>query len=93
MMALFDKHNRCAGCRDKGQGEDPCVRKLPCEYCDLLIPEQVVQLSTPTYKIRKEKQKERDTLVAPASVTVLSQVEHEDTDHASHNTSADLSLP
>ena len=28
------------------------------------------------------------------SVTVLSQVEHEDTDHASsHNTSVDLSLP
>ena len=42
-----------------------------------------------------EKQKEKDTLVDCASVTVLSQVEHKDTDFASssHNTSADLSSP
>ena len=44
--------------------------------------------------IRKVKQKSKDTLVDPTSVTVLSQVEHEDTDHgSSHNTCADLSLP
>ena len=78
--------------------EDPCIKKLPsvpCEYCDLLTPEQVIQFSTPTYKIRKEKQKIRDTLVDPNSVTVLSHVEQEDPDSAcfSHNTSADLSLP
>ena len=34
--------------------------------------------------MRKENQKEKDTLVDPASVTVLSQIEHEDT--SSHNT-------
>ena len=48
IRASFDKHSRCAQCRDKGQGEDPCIKKLPC---DLLTPEQVIQLSYPTYKI------------------------------------------
>ena len=24
-MALFDNHSRCACCREKGQGQDPCV--------------------------------------------------------------------
>ena len=62
IMASFDKHSRCARCQDKGQGEDPCVKHLPCEYCDLLTPEQVLQLATPTYKIRKEKQKSKDVL-------------------------------
>ena len=57
IMASFDTHSRCARCRDKGMGEDPCVAKLPCEYCDLLTPEQVIQLATPTYKLRKEKAK------------------------------------
>ena len=70
-----------------------CIKKLPCEHCALLTPEQIIQLATPTYKIRKEK-RSKDTLVDPASVTVVSQVEHEDVDQASsHNTFADLSLP
>ena len=94
-MASFDKHSRCARCRDKGHGEDPCIKKLPCEFCELLISEQVIQLATPTYKIRKEKQKTKETIVDPSSVTVLSQIEHEDVDQASSscNTSAELSLP
>ena len=94
IMASFDKHSRCARCRDKNLGDDPCIRKLPCEYCELLPPEQIVQLSTPTYKLRKEKQKERDSLVDPSSVTVLSPVDHDKSLGASsHNTSEDLSLP
>ena len=66
-----------------------------CEYCEFLTPEQIVQLSTPTYKLRKEKQKERDFLVDPSSVTVLSPVDHDKSLGASssHNTSEDLSLP
>ena len=56
MMALFDKHQRCAQCRDKGPGNDPCVLNQNCEDCDLFTPEQMTQLSTPT-KLRKEKQK------------------------------------
>ena len=75
IMASFDKHSRCSRCRDKGQGEDPCVKQQPCEFCDLITPDEVVQLATPTYKIRKEKQKSKDIMVDPASVTVLSQVE------------------
>ena len=96
IMASFDKHSRCAGCRDKNLGEDLCIKKLPCEYCELLTPEQVIQLATPTYKLRKEKQKERDSLVDPASVTVLSPVDHGKSTlgaSSSHNTSEDLSLP
>ena len=59
-----------------------------------LTPEQVLQLATPTYKIRKEKQKSKDVLVDSASVTVVSPVEQEVTEHpASHNSSVDFSLP
>ena len=59
IMASFDLHSRCARCRDKSLGDDARVKKLPCEFCELLTPEQVLQLSTPTYKIRKEKKLER----------------------------------
>ena len=52
-------------------------------------------MATPTYILRKEKQKSKEFLVDPASVTVLSQVEYQDLDPAvySHNSSTDLSLP
>ena len=95
IMASFDKHSRCARCRDKGIGEDPCVKKLLCEFCELLTPEQVVQLATPTYKVRKEKQKQCDSLVDPSSVTVLSPVDHDKPrlSASSHNNSEDFSLP
>ena len=95
IMASFDRHSRCAHCRDKGLGEDPCISKLPCEYCKLLTPEQVIQLATPTYKLRKEKEKSKKTLVDPASVTVVAQVESQDMEPAvsSHNSSTDQSLP
>ena len=94
-MASFDKHSHCVRCKDKGLGEDPCIAKLPCEYCELLTPEQVIQLAMPTYKLRKEKQKSKDSLVDPASVTLLSQVEPQGLDPAvsSHNSPPDLSLP
>ena len=95
IMVSFDKHSRCARCRDKGNCEDPCVKKLPCEFCALLTPGQVIQLSTPTYKLRKEKQKERDSLVDPSFVTVLFPVDHDKVSlgASSHNTTEDYSLP
>ena len=94
IMASFDRHSRCARCRDKGLGEDPCVKKLPCNFCELLTPEQVIQLLTPTYKLRKEKQKERESLVDPSSVNVLSPVSQEKSMGASSlNMLEDLSLP
>ena len=94
IMASFDKHDRCARCRDKGHGDDPCVNNLACALCDQLTPEQLLQLSTPTYKIWKEKQKSKEVLVDPSTVSVVSQAEQEGTDHPSSlNTSVDLSLP
>ena len=94
IMASFDKHSRCARCRDKGHGEDPCVKHLACEFCDLLTPEQLLQLSTPTYKIRKEKQKSKEVLVDPSTVTVVSQADQEGTDRSSAaNSSVEFALP
>ena len=47
---------RCARCREKGAGSDPCVQgKDDCAACLLLTPEQRKQLATPTYKLHKEK--------------------------------------
>ena len=94
IMASFHKHARCARCRDKGHGDDPCVNNLACEFCDQLTPEQLLQLSTPTYKIQKEKQKSKKVLVDPSTVTVVSQAEQEGKDRPSSlNSSVDLSLP
>ena len=95
IMASFDRHSRCARCRDKSLGEDPCVLKLPCEYCEVLTPEQVIQLATPTYKLRKEKSKSKDTLIDPSTVTVVAQVESQDSEPVISplNTSVDLALP
>ena len=33
IMALFDSHKKCARCREKGVGDDPCVKKLECQIC------------------------------------------------------------
>ena len=51
-MALFDLHTKCAKCREKVVGQDPCVEKKPCKICDFFTPEQK-QLATPTYKARR----------------------------------------
>ena len=94
IMAAFDRHSRCTRCRDKGLGDDPCISKLPCEYCELLTPEQVIQLATPTYKLRKGKAQSKEILIDPSTVTVVAQVESQDNDPAisSHNSSAELAL-
>ena len=76
VMALFDTHSKCARCRDKGVGQDPCVEKKSCEICEGFTPKQKLQLATPTYKARKEHQKiSSPPLVDPSSVTVFGQVE------------------
>ena len=71
------------------------MKKLPCKFCELLTPEQVLQLSTPTYKLRKEKKQERESLVDPSTVTVISSVDQDKSVGASSslNTSEDLTLP
>ena len=86
VMAVFDSHFKCARCRDKGVGDDPCVLKKDCDVCKGFTPEQVLQLATPTYRDRKNKEKKATassstpTLVDPAHVSVLGKVD----DKASH---------
>ena len=63
MMAGFDLHSVCARCHDKKKGKDPCVEKpdSDCQHCKVLTPEQLVQLSTPSYKLKKGKRDKSDT--------------------------------
>ena len=86
-MAGFDGHAFCARCREKGKGEKPCIANkdtTDCKFCNLLTPEQRAQISTPSYKIKKEKREakrldnptptEEIALVDPASVSVIGAV-------------------
>ena len=97
MMAGFDFHTVCARCRDKKKGQDPCVEKpgSDCLHCNSLTPEQLAQLSTPSYKIKKEKRELKSstpaknpqasnatlspTLVDPALVLVVGVVDGQST--------------
>ena len=79
-MAGFNSHSKCAHCRDKGLGDDPCVQKKECDICRGFTPEQILQLATPTYRDRKEKKtattttSSTPTLVDPAHISVLGKV-------------------
>ena len=64
LMDGFDTHSCCVRCYDKGTGPDPCVEKL--EYSDfsfrsILTSDQHAQLSTPSYKLKKEKRDSKKT--------------------------------
>ena len=52
--------------------------KQDCQFCSILTSEQHAQLSTPTYKIKKDKKSNKKASspspVDPSSVLVLSQV-------------------
>ena len=83
VMAIFDNHKKCACCREKGVGDDPCVKKLDCQICKAFMPSQIIQLATPTYKARKERGEQKKseassdvtpTLVDPSEVTLLGRV-------------------
>ena len=81
-MAGFNTHFKCARCRDKGLGDDPCVLKKECVICRGFTPDQVLQLATPTYRDRKEKKTNTSTTTSstptlgdPAHVNVLGKVE------------------
>ena len=80
-MASFDDHMKCARCRDKGVGEDNCVLKKDCIIGKVFTPEQIHQLSSPTYRERRNKEKKlvssspAPTLVDPSRVSVLGKVE------------------
>ena len=73
VMAAFDLHKKCARCRDKKMGDDPCVKGQRCDLCDSLSESQKGMLATPQYQIRKDKK--AGTLVSPSKVTVVGPVE------------------
>ena len=75
IMAAFDGHKKCARCRDKKLGDDPCVKDHPCSICDSLTVQQRSMLSTPQYQIRKDKKS--GLLVSPSKVTVVGVVDQE----------------
>ena len=67
VMASFDQHSFCARCREKFKGGDPCVEKkdtTQCKFCLALTPEQLAQISTPSYKLKKEKREARKSEAA-----------------------------
>ena len=70
IMANFNMHIRCALCRDKGSGSDPCVLGQDnCAACLLLTSEQRKQLAMPTYNLRKEKKSVKsDVLIGPQPI-------------------------
>ena len=81
-MAIFDGHAFCARCREKGKGEEPCVKdkdSVDCSLCNSFTLEQRAQISTPSYKIKKEKREAKradisqptDELIDPSSVSVI----------------------
>ena len=80
IMAAFDNHEKCARCRDKKVGQDPCV------ICDGFSDIQREKLATPSYKIRKERK--AGVLVSPKEVTVLGSL---DTEEQAFDTSAQVS--
>ena len=79
MLWLGLTHTPSACCRDKGVGDDPCILKKECDVCKWFTPEQIQQLSTPTYRERRDKEvtasSSAPTLVDPAHVSVLGKVE------------------
>ena len=86
IMASFDMQKQCARCRDKAIGDDDCVEKRACAVCDRFSDVQREILSTPTYKLRKEKK--TGVLVSPENVTVIASIEDkEPTFHSSPPTS------
>ena len=87
LMAKFDTHSFCVRCRDKCKGPDPSVSKSDCQACDVLTEDQRIQLSTPGYRLKKEKrelkklsdtpQKNSDSssLIDPSSVMIVGAVD------------------
>ena len=72
MMVGFDLHSVCARCRDKKKSSDPCIETPPaaCSHCDALTSEQKAQLSTPSYKLKKEKKEAKSSTPAKAVDTL-----------------------
>ena len=76
-MANFDLHDKCARCRDKSIGEDDCVMIKQCSSCEGFSDSKREMLSTPTYRIRKDKK--AGILVSLKDVTVLLSIDSKPT--------------
>ena len=87
-MASFDSHSFCARCREKGKDSDPCTSHKDCNACNFLTEEQCLQLSTPSYRIEKEKRElkksadntpqndsDSSSLIHPSSMMVVGAVD------------------
>ena len=74
-MAPFDHHDKCARCREKKVGQDPCVLGNDCLICEGFSDLQKEKLATPSYKIRKERK--AGLLVFPKEMTVLGSLDDE----------------
>ena len=73
VMAAFDLHKKCARCRDKGIGDDPCVKDKQCSVWDSFSDERRDLISTPSYRIRKDRK--AGILVSPKEVEVIAPVD------------------
>ena len=73
IMAAFDLHDKCARCREKRVGHDPCVLGNDCSICEGYTDLQKEKLATPSYKIHKERK--AGLLVSPKDVIVLGSVD------------------
>ena len=77
-FAGFDSHVYCARCRDQSKGDEPCVRKGECKFCNILSNDQKAHLATPTYQEKKKEHAQKaimeessGTVVEPSSVTAI----------------------
>ena len=84
IMASFDSHSFCACCREKGIGSDPFISHNDCPACNSLTEEQCLQLSTLSYRLKKEKRELKkspskdsvsSSLIDPSFVTVVGVVD------------------
>ena len=54
IMAAFDQHSGCVHCREKGQGNDPCIKNLDFNFCNVLTNDHKAQLSTPPTNLEQK---------------------------------------
>ena len=71
----------------KGKRSDPCISHNDCSACNSLTEEQRLQLSTPSYRLKKEKRElkqstdtpkkdsDSSSLIHPSSVTLVGAVD------------------
>ena len=69
-MAGFDKHAHCVRCRDTLKGDAHCISKKPCSFCDVLTPEQKLQISTLSYQEKKERHEQKTAMADKSSENV-----------------------